>query len=310
MTTGTSARPPCISCTRAARPPTDTISGSALSCRIFRRSSVPTMISITDTGRCLALPTEGRSTTPVVISGAVTMKMISSTSITSMNGTMLISLIVRRRLPPRWLTFGISDALCGGGADVALQDVRELLDEGLELDRDAVDVAREAVVGDHRGYRGEQADRGGDERFRDAGRNARERHLRHVRQPDERMHDSPHRAEQADVRRHRADRREERQPRLDRVELALEAGAHRAACAVEQRAGIGDAALAQLQEFAHAGGEDALHRRALGLLRGVVVQVVEVLAGPELALEGFVGGARAAQAEQLAEDHGPARERG
>jgi hypothetical protein len=37
---------------------------------------------------------------PVVISGAVTMKMISSTSITSMNGTMLISFIgaaARRR---------------------------------------------------------------------------------------------------------------------------------------------------------------------------------------------------------------------
>ena len=48
-------------------------------------------------GRCLALPTLGRSITPVVISGAVTMKMISSTSITSMNGTMLISFIVRRR---------------------------------------------------------------------------------------------------------------------------------------------------------------------------------------------------------------------
>ena len=37
---------------------------------------------------------------PVVISGAVTMKMISSTSITSMNGTMLISFIERRRRVP------------------------------------------------------------------------------------------------------------------------------------------------------------------------------------------------------------------
>jgi hypothetical protein len=43
------------------------------------------------------LPTVGTSIMPVVISGAVTMKMISSTSITSMNGTMLISFIVRRR---------------------------------------------------------------------------------------------------------------------------------------------------------------------------------------------------------------------
>ena len=54
------------------------------------------MTSITRSGCCLLLPTDGRSTRPVVISGALTMKMISSTSITSMNGTMLISLIVRR----------------------------------------------------------------------------------------------------------------------------------------------------------------------------------------------------------------------
>ena len=44
------------------------------------------------------------------------MKMISSTSMTSMNGTMLISLIVRRR-EPRWRTAGISRvAVTAGGA--------------------------------------------------------------------------------------------------------------------------------------------------------------------------------------------------
>jgi hypothetical protein len=37
------------------------------------------------------------------MSGAVTMKMIKSTSITSMKGTMLISLMVRRPRP-RWVT--------------------------------------------------------------------------------------------------------------------------------------------------------------------------------------------------------------
>ncbi len=65
------------------------------------------MTSITDGGRCLALPIDGRSTTPVVISGALTMKMISSTSMTSMNGTMLISLI-ERRPRPRPTTPGIA----------------------------------------------------------------------------------------------------------------------------------------------------------------------------------------------------------
>ena len=47
---------------------------------------------------------------------------------------------------------------------------------------------------------------------------------------------------------------------LDDVELALEAGAHRAARAVELRAGV-ELLLAQLEELAHAAGEDALDRR-------------------------------------------------
>jgi hypothetical protein len=47
-----------------------------------------------------ALPTLGRSIMLGAISGAVTMKMISSTSMTSMNGTMLISLMVRRTHRP------------------------------------------------------------------------------------------------------------------------------------------------------------------------------------------------------------------
>ena len=73
---------------------------------------------MTWSGRCLALPTLGRSTTPVVISGAVTMKMISSTSITSMNGTMLISLIERRRLL-RATTAGMAGQFSGAGAVAA-----------------------------------------------------------------------------------------------------------------------------------------------------------------------------------------------
>ena len=44
-------------------------------------------------------------------------------------------------------------------------------------DGEAVDVVREAVVGDDRRNRGEQADRGGDQRFGDAGRDLRERRL-------------------------------------------------------------------------------------------------------------------------------------
>jgi hypothetical protein len=146
------------------------------------------------------------------------------------------------------------------GADVALQDVGELFDEGLQLDGDPVDVAREAVVGHHRRDGREQADGGGHQRLGNARRHGGQRHLLQVGQAGEGVHDAPHRAEQAHIGRDRADRGQEGQVGLDGVHLALEAGAHGAACAVEQRAGVVDAALAQLLVFAHAAGEDALHR--------------------------------------------------
>ena len=50
-------------------------------------------------GCAAALPTFGRAIMLGVMSGAVTMKIISSTSITSMKGTILISLMVRRPRP-------------------------------------------------------------------------------------------------------------------------------------------------------------------------------------------------------------------
>jgi len=94
-------------------------------------------------------------------------------------------------------------------AQIALQDVRELLDEGLEADRHAIDVAGKAVVGHHRRDRGEQADGRGYQRFGDTGRHGGQCHRLQRTQPDEGMHDAPDRAEQPDVGRDRADRSEE-----------------------------------------------------------------------------------------------------
>ena len=79
------------------------------------------MTSTTLVGRFAALPTLGSSTRPVVISGAVTMKMISNTSITSMNGTMFISAIARRPLRPLETTAAMAAYLAGAGAWAALR---------------------------------------------------------------------------------------------------------------------------------------------------------------------------------------------
>src|SRR5262249_13402845 len=128
-----------------------------------------TMTSSGVAGGCADFPTEGRSITPGFTSGAVTMKMTSSTIITSTYGTMLIWCRRRRAR----IALGPGGGCVVGrrreaGLRLALEDVGELLHEALEADREAVDVVREAVVGDDRGYRGEQADRGGDQGFRDS----------------------------------------------------------------------------------------------------------------------------------------------
>src|SRR4029077_2893636 len=112
---------------------------------ICTSSSLLITISIGRSGCLLALSTVGRLITLGVISGAVTMKMISSTSMTSMKGTMLISFIVRRPRP-RGAPPGISVTRRALRPQVALQDVGDLLDEGFQLDGYAVDVAGEAVV--------------------------------------------------------------------------------------------------------------------------------------------------------------------
>src|SRR5690606_35458790 len=166
-----------------------------------RKVSVPsalTVISSGATGGWADLPTLGSSTLPGWIIGAVTMKIMSRTSITSIYGTPLIWFMSLR------LCLGILDA--PGLLHLPLQNVRELLHEALEAHRDAIHVMGEAVVGDHGGNRRKQADGRGDERFGNPRGNGRQRGGRHRGQAAEGVHDAPHGAEQADVGGDRADR--------------------------------------------------------------------------------------------------------
>src|SRR5437763_6705996 len=96
--------------------------------------------------------------TPTVSSGAVTMKTISSTSITSTNGVTLISCIglcLRARLrrpPPGRCGVGMLAAMgsipLGSGAyvDLTRHDGRELVGEGFEPLAQARAVGRKLVV--------------------------------------------------------------------------------------------------------------------------------------------------------------------
>src|SRR4051812_17276515 len=101
-----------------------------------------------------------------VISGAVIMKITSSTSITSISGVMLMSLIgcgpvVRSRRR----TVIVSGSL-GGVGDHFAQVVREAFELGLA----GTDTLAEDVVAEPRGNRDRQAGRGHHERFADRAR--------------------------------------------------------------------------------------------------------------------------------------------
>src|SRR5438067_3090817 len=277
----------------------ETISPARSRLRTTRPRSDLTYTSSGTTRGWPAFSTVGRSITAGVISGAVTMKMTSSTSITSTYGTMLISCI-----GPRRRSAGISSS-----HRLAVEDVRELLHEALEAIAEALDVVRVAVIGHHRRDGGEQADGGRDQRLRDARRDLRERRLLYVREVAEGMHDSPHRAEEADVRAHRAGGGEEGEMALEEIHLALEGRAHRAPRAVDHVAYVG-ARLAHLGELAIARLEHALERAdGVAVVHRALVERVQVLAAPELALEFQRLRHGAAQDVPLLEDEHPGHER-
>src|SRR5467141_3023180 len=159
-------------------------------CRTLSPWSALTKLSSGTTRGWLALSTVGRSMMAGVTSGAVTMKITSSTSMTSTYGTMLMSCIgprLRRRAGMALLH------------RLAMEDVGEFLHEALEAVAQALDVVRVAVVRHHCRDGGEQADRRGDERLGDAGRHMRERSLLNVREAAKGVHAAPYLAEHAAI---------------------------------------------------------------------------------------------------------------
>src|SRR6185369_4514827 len=138
------------------------------------------------------------SSTPVVlIIGAVIMKMMRRTSMTSTNGVTLMSEFSSSPLP----TF----MAMRSPQEVPLDDVQVVLLEGVNLRAQHPDAAREVVVRHHRRDRRDQADRGREQRLGDVRPHGGERRrgrlgrsARIGRDVEEREQDAHHRAEQAD----------------------------------------------------------------------------------------------------------------
>src|SRR5271165_6071276 len=152
-------------------------------------------LSMVTTRRCSVISFTvcvfGRSTSiPDCRMGAVIMKMISSTSTTSMNGTMLMS---ERLVCVALASCGIS----GKG----FFDLRgEFQGEGVQTLRQIANVLQEMVISDKGGDGREKAGGGGDKRFGDAGSDGAEARSARRAEAGEGINDAPNGAKQSDER--------------------------------------------------------------------------------------------------------------
>src|SRR3982751_4832995 len=154
-----------------------------------------------------------------VISGAVIMKMTSSTSMTSISGVMLMSLIgcapgLRSRRPK---------AICASAAGAAVDDhLSQVVGEAFELGLARGDALAEDVVGEHGGNRDREAGGGHHERLPDRTGDALDRDRPRRRDADERVVDPPDGAEEADEGSRAADRGEQDLAELELTEHAVQ----------------------------------------------------------------------------------------
>src|SRR5579871_2286645 len=178
----------------------------------------PSPLMVTNTGLsgrgCSGAVLAGRLTPmSTVASGAATMKMISSTRMTSMKGVTLISCWISRSSPldrvPRRTAMALLRRPQPRRA-MAAADHQQQLRRGIAEQRPvAGDHPRQMIVDHDRRNRGDEANRGGQQRLGNAGRDHRKIGGVGFRDADEGIHDAPDGAEQADERRGRADRRQD-----------------------------------------------------------------------------------------------------
>src|SRR5512143_865186 len=168
----------------------------------------------------------GRFTsTPWVSMGAVTMKMMRRTSITSTSGVTLISaMTLRSPARPEELIIAMASPL----VDLALEEVDEFGGEAVDPGVDRPDAGQEVVVGDDGRDGGGQPRRGRDEGFGDARGHGGERGVSRGRDAGEGVHDPPHGAEQADERRGAAGGGEKGKEILHTPHLLISRLVHRA----------------------------------------------------------------------------------
>src|ERR1700687_5031583 len=190
-------------------------SASSESCtRASRRYTCPSRLIDSTIGSCtlrgrLRASARGKATwMPWWSIGVATMKMISSTSITSTSGVTLMSPITSSCSSRRWKAMGVPVR----SGEVPLRQVEELHHEVFDACPQLAAAVSEVVVGDERRDRGAQPGGGVDQRLGDAGRDRDDRSRAGAADVFEGHHDPPDGAEQTDERRCRGGGGQERRP--------------------------------------------------------------------------------------------------
>src|SRR6266702_3852660 len=264
----------------------------------------------------------GRSSgTPTVSSGAETMKMMSSTSMTSTIGVTLISAMTGlrrlRRPPPPDELAAIMPIICcpnvpshdtcrptAPRVDLTRQYGRKFFGEDIKSQGLSVHIGGELIVENSGRNGGDKADGGRKQRLGDAPRHHRQGGIFRRRDRLEARHDAPDRAEQADEGAGGADGREHQQPAFQPLDLARDRNvhhlvdAHLKAC---DRAGLAFERALPLAHRRHEAGRHGMRR----LGRERAIEVLDRLAGPERLLEAVHRAAGAGKQEDLVDGDRP-----
>ena len=193
--------------------------------------------------------------------------------------------------------------------DLAREDRRELVGEGFHARLLLGDFALQLVVGDKRRNGGEEAQRCGEQRLGDAGRDDRERGVLGGGDRAERGHDAPDRTEQADERAGRGDRREKEEVGLEPLDLAGDRDVEHLVDAGLQAHERGADVLHRAFPLPHRGDEQARHALRRPRRQGRV-ELLERGAGPEDRLELVHRALEAGVHDRLIDDDRPRPDRG
>src|SRR5947199_8620757 len=167
---------------------------------------MPSRISSGPSGRFSGLSERGMvAWKPFAIRGVTIMKMISSTSITSMSGVTLMSALTAARALVADRATGLrrllrleflrEDRTAEFRPDALDQVIDQFLRGVRHLDGEEVDLGREVVVEPDRRNGDDETERGGNQRFRDTGGHGPERGTTpRCRHAGERVHGPPPRA--------------------------------------------------------------------------------------------------------------------